>query len=1159
MNTKPIAWFTLFLGLNLCAHSAPVNPRSLAARWSFDGNLRDASACGNEIRVEGARFVSGHAGQAFACPFGRGRVADRPELRLAPGLRIECWVQYPEPPSEGQEIVLKGNEYMLRTDPMGEGGHFAFFVYLDGWESRARSAIAPKPGEWYHLVAAWDGRELSLEVNGERSGVARTGTPVPTLAPVEIGTPEGVIDELRIENPGAFPAPVADWRFDGDLRDRSGNGHDLPSPGPDFAPGQDGQALRPGAEMIDVPDAPEFRLASGLRIECRVRFDAVPDDIRPVVIKNGEYQLRINPPQEGSQFAFFVHLDGWEPRVASRQKVEPGVWYHLAAEWDGLRASLIVNGDKTTVERPGNPAPTANPLQIGPARGLLDELRIVNPRQPAPRVRHVLQERAILLAGRPEKVTVVLRNDGAEADGMVATLELPAGIRCLDGNARPLPKMPTGGQTEVSWSLAADAEAEGKGMVKFTGGECMMPPELFPLLFQASEEARPVTFPEGKGTPGTTYYIDSEDGRNTNSGAGPDAPWRDFSHINGRTLGPGDRLLIKRGSVINQELDISARGTEENWAGIGAYGSGARPTIRRNWDIADRCAVVRDPEYLRIANLVVCYAGRGLVVQCGRRDRRGLVIEDCIAHHIEGLYRPNSHGIPEWRDRGGENDDGGGSSVGISVTGPFVRDVLIRDCEMFQCSWGFFASGDGVVIDRVFCHDNYAFNTSPHPAIVGVKRSFLQNSVFDAPGYHAHAGTMGIMLCSPNGLTIRNCTFRNQPDSGSHDQGGIDFENQGNGCLIDGCTFQNNAGAAIEVLGLRSPQATNIEIRNTRFLRNNIANKLGPSEIFVWGGTRDPSVCCSSGIVHGNGYALHPGVEFFINEAPETTVWTLRDNTQYATVEELDRAMPHNNPPEVDAGPAIHSSAREVVLAGGTKDDDRPVPRRLRTSWEVLEGPGAVTFRDPADPATAATFAAPGDYLLRLVADDGELWTGDLAAVHILEPGLSVTRAWEFDTPLDKEGWTEADLGTQTREWTGQRWPCKSHPVKYVGGGYYIVAVEDSREAHLLSAENLGIDLARADTAVIRMQNHTPAQRMRLAFTTEADPNWDEAKSATFAVTPGDTEPREYRIDLPAVPGRSGRLKQLRLDLATGEPLTGACRIDSIWLGDREASRTPVE
>ncbi|MCX6893990.1 MAG: right-handed parallel beta-helix repeat-containing protein [Verrucomicrobia bacterium] len=299
----------------------------------------------------------------------------------------------------------------------------------------------------------------------------------------------------------------------------------------------------------------------------------------------------------------------------------------------------------------------------------------------------------------------------------------------------------------------------------------------------------------------TTYYVDGSGGKNSNSGTAPNAAWKDFTYINDRILLPGDRLLIKRGSVINQELRLDARGTAERWAEIGAYGEGARPIIRRNHDINDRCVLVSNPDFLRIRNLVVSHAGKGLIVSYTAPGHGNLLIEDCIAHHIEGLYRSDSSGIPEWRDfRPPPNDGVGGPQVsaGIGVMG-IGRDITLRDCEVFQNSWGFFVMGQRVLLDRVFCHDNYAFNTAPHPALVSVSNVVLQNSVFDAPGYHAHAGTMGIMLVDPVKLAIRNCTFRNQPDSGCHDEGGIDFEAGGDGCLIENCTFQNNAGAAIEV------------------------------------------------------------------------------------------------------------------------------------------------------------------------------------------------------------------------------------------------------------------------------------------------------------------------------------------------------------------------
>jgi hypothetical protein len=652
----------------------------------------------------------------------------------------------------------------------------------------------------------------------------------------------------------------------------------------------------------------------------------------------------------------------------------------------------------------------------------------------------------------------------------------------------------------------------------------------------------------------TTFYVDSRGGDNASAGTAPEAAWKDFSNINGRTLQAGERLLIKRGSVINQELRVGAQGAREQWAEIGAYGEGARPVIRRNWDIADRCALIRDPDFLRIRSLTVCHAGKGLILYFARPGHGNVLIEDCIAHHIEGFYRPNSSGIPEWRDFKAPGDDGFGDhgGAGIGVTG-LARDVTIRDCDTFQCSWGFRAAGERITVDRVYCHHNFAFNTSPHPALTSIKDSALQNSIFDASGYHAFAGTMGIMLVDPRQFAVRNCTFRNQPDSQSHDEGGIDFEAHGKDIVIEDCTFQNNAGAAIEVLGLRSPQPKDVEIRHSRFIQNNWAKKLGPSEIFIWG-SKDPKVCCSTGTIHHNGYVLLPGVEFFTNRAPTLTQWKLADNTVYTSIAALDKAMPLNNPPEVAAGADIISDSAEVKLCGEVRDDGRPAGKKLAVRWELLEGPGTVSFKNPGDATTKATFSAPGDYQLRLVGDDGELWMSSLVNVHIVQRGVSVAKAWEFSQPLDKEGWTEADLGTQIRTNAPVKTPnninCVSHPVHYVAGGYYLLALENAPTARIVSADNLGVNIKRHKVLRLHLQNHTTAERMVVRFTTRADGAWDEAKSRAFAVTPNDATVRDYAVDLSAVPGWTGDLRQLRLDLTGGAPATGTCRIDYIRIED---------
>lgn len=661
------------------------------------------------------------------------------------------------------------------------------------------------------------------------------------------------------------------------------------------------------------------------------------------------------------------------------------------------------------------------------------------------------------------------------------------------------------------------------------------------------QSAEPASSPAGA----TTYYVDGVAGQNSHTGMSPDTAWKDFSNLNGRTLGAGERLLLRRGSVINQELRVSAKGTAERWAEIGVYGEGARPVIRRNWDIAERCALIKDPDFLRIRGLAFSHAGKGLVVHYATPGHAGLVIEDCVAHHIEGIYREWTicSGIPEWRGYAAPTDDGFRASAGLAVSGR-GRDITIRDCDLFQTSWGFWVAGEQVTLDRIYVHHCYTFNSSPHPALLGPKNSIMQNCLFEASGYHAFAGTMGIMLGSPQNLTIRNCTFRHQPDSGSHDEGAIDFENGGDGCLIDHCTFENNAGAAIEVLGLESPQPKNVTIRDSRFIKNNWAKKLGPSEIFIWGrGTPDPRVCCSTGVVRSNGSVLAPGVKFFANQAPTTTQWILEDNTTFASVEELEKAMPHNKPPAVEAGPDITTDQLTVRLTGSVSDDAKPVGSPLTVRWEQLEGPGSVKLQAPTSRECRAECPGPGEYLLRLVGDDGELWASDLVTIHVLPPGVTLAKAWEFNTPLNKEGWTEADLGSTNRVET----PIKgqtgtSLPVKYVAGGYYIVALENAPAAKLISPDNLNVALNPKQSLRLRCQNHTSASRMLVRFTTVADPAWDDAKSKAITVTPSDNATREYAVDLSKVSGWTGQLKQLRIELTAGETGTGTVRLDFVRL-----------
>jgi hypothetical protein len=1145
-----------------CALSAsaalPGEQPAWTGQWTFDNTLADEGGKGGSAYAEKPAFVPGVERQALHLT-GRATatIPDAPGLRLSRGFRLACRLRFDSLP-EGNAwatVVTKGEhgegEYFLRVNPKSEGHRFGFFVNTGGWEPRVQSRELVKPGVWYAVEAGWDGQSLWLTVNGDTTRTARRGEPVVSREPLHLGAFEGALDNLKIASPGGCFTGVANWPFDGDLRDASGHGHDFAAKQSAFAPVPGGQALQAGSGSFATPSTPELQLAPGLHLDCSVLFKSLPAGNMPLVVKGEEYMLRLDPQAEGGNFAFFVKLNGqWESRVRSEQRVASNKWYRVIAEWDGLALKLEVNGERKEILRSGRATPGPAPLTLGRFNGLLANLRLENPKPVVARLTEFFTESTLLRAGSPARLSGVVRNYGRTATGCVVTLTLPRGVVCETPACLDLGTLPEQGAIPVAWRISADASQSATATVRLTlpGAAPLVAHKTLAILPRTDPDysARAWNPPVGTNGQAATYYVDGIGGDNSRAGTSPEAAWRDFTRLNGRTLGPGERLLIRRGSIINQELVLSARGTAQAWALIGAYGEGARPVIRRNRDIDERCVLIKNPDYLCVRGLTVCYAGKGLIVHYAEGGHRGLLIEDCIAHHIEGLYRFNAHGIPEWRDRRGAPGDGEAAG-GIAASGSVGEDLVLRDCEMFQCSSGFRFTGKNVFIDRVFCHDNYAHNTSPHPFLTSVSRAWLQNSIFDASGWHAHAGTMGIMLGNQYGLIIRNCHFLNQPDSGSHDEGGIDFEAGGEGCLVDRCTFRNNAGAAIEMLGLKSPQTRNVEIAGSRFDRNNVAHKLGPSEIFIWGGSRSPEICCSTGLIRDNGYVLEPGVVFFTNQAPALTSWTLTNNTPYATARALDKALPLNNPPTVEAGAEIWTDATTVRLAGTADDDGKP--GRLSTAWEVFEGPGAVAIRNPAQLKTKAEFATPGDYLLRLKADDGELWRSSRTEVHLLPPGTTVTKAWAFAKPLDKEGWTDWNLGTKDEEFLGQKWSCIARPVHLVAGGYYVLAMANAADAHLLSPAGLGVDLDQNGLVAIRIQNHTPATHMRLRFTTKQAPTWAANLGRVFEVTPNDTEARLYLLNLRGTAGWGGALDQLRLDFSDGTPVTGTCRIDYIWVG----------
>lgn len=82
---------------------------------------------------------------------------------------------------------------------------------------------------------------------------------------------------------------------------------------------------------------------------------------------------------------------------------------------------------------------------------------------------------------------------------------------------------------------------------------------------------------------GTIYYVSSKNGNDSNSGTSERTPFKSLDMINDITLKPGDKVLLEKGSVFDdQYMHIKGSGNENNVITISSYGKGDKPQINTN-------------------------------------------------------------------------------------------------------------------------------------------------------------------------------------------------------------------------------------------------------------------------------------------------------------------------------------------------------------------------------------------------------------------------------------------------------------------------------------------------------------------------------------------------------------------------------------------------
>jgi hypothetical protein len=150
--------------------------------------------------------------------------------------------------------------------------------------------------------------------------------------------------------------------------------------------------------------------------------------------------------------------------------------------------------------------------------------------------------------------------------------------------------------------------------------------------------------------PARTYYIDSVAGNDDNTGTTPVNAWKSLVKVNATTFLPGDRILLKSGSVWKGQLWPKGSGAEERPIIVDMYGGGVRPIIQGNGLVED-AVLLKNQEYWEIQNLEITNAGstpslrRGVHVALeDYGEAHHVYIRSLIIHDVNGIDKEKVNG-----------------------------------------------------------------------------------------------------------------------------------------------------------------------------------------------------------------------------------------------------------------------------------------------------------------------------------------------------------------------------------------------------------------------------------------------------------------------------------------------------------------------------------
>ncbi len=215
-----------------------------------------------------------------------------------------------------------------------------------------------------------------------------------------------------------------------------------------------------------------------------------------------------------------------------------------------------------------------------------------------------------------------------------------------------------------------------------------------------------VPFVSAESVNNITYYIDSIDGNNSNSGTSESEAWKDLGGFTGeQALTAGVSVLFKCGGTYDFKVELTdIHGTKENPFVISSYGEGERPILTTQEK--DEILTLIDCSYISISNLqMVAPNGGGIWIDTLNKTSEGITIDNVYFH-----------GMPNGKVNNRDDMSNGAANAraavvvkGLPARSRYaVNDLTIKNCEVYDCANGFLVWGSWNDEQNPWCEEKDA-------------------------------------------------------------------------------------------------------------------------------------------------------------------------------------------------------------------------------------------------------------------------------------------------------------------------------------------------------------------------------------------------------------------------------------------------------------------